>query len=521
MNLKNGLAGIMAGTAVCLVLAATAKADVPVDALLDKLVAKGILKREEADELKNEALTNNPEILNKAESQKFKMSSIFKSMELFGDLRMRYEYRAAQLGPEAGGIYDAENRWRYALRVGVRGDLADDFYYGLRVETSPNERSPWNTFGNSGSSSAYYGPFSKANNYALYVGQAYVGWRPTEWLDVSVGRVPQPLYTTSMVWDSDYCPEGAVEKLKYTHGPVDYFATLGQYVYQDVSPAGSDYAVQGSSASYYLGDYSDHNAYMLVWQLGATYHVDTNLSAKAAPVVYTYVGHGNATAGFYGPFVGQGIGGYTFSPLQQTSYGIPGEPPFGTPNGTTLSYNQTGINNLAIVELPMEVNFKLWSLDAKAFGDFSINLEGDKRARAAYAAGTAIGGKSAFPGGVQLGQSQAMQVGVAVGNNIGLVYGTTSKKGTWEARTYWQHIEQYALDPNLLDSDFFEGRGNLQGIYVAFAYSFTDAMIGTLRYGLAERINNQLGTGGYNADLPLPNPVNRFQLIQVDLTLRF
>jgi hypothetical protein len=312
-----------------------------------------------------------------------------------------------------------------------------------------------------------------------------------------------------------------VEKLKYTHGPVDYFATLGQYVYQDVSPAGSDYAVQGSSASYYLGDYSDHNAYMLVWQLGATYHVDTNLSAKAAPVVYTYVGHGNATAGFYGPFVGQGIGGYTFSPLQQTSYGIPGEPPFGTPNGTTLSYNQTGINNLAIVELPMEVNFKLWSLDAKAFGDFSINLEGDKRARAAYAAGTAIGGKSAFPGGVQLGQSQAMQVGVAVGNNIGLVYGTTSKKGTWEARTYWQHIEQYALDPNLLDSDFFEGRGNLQGIYVAFAYSFTDAMIGTLRYGLAERINNQLGTGGYNADLPLPNPVNRFQLIQVDLTLRF
>jgi hypothetical protein len=505
----------MTGTAVCLALAATAKAQVSADAILDKLVAKGILSQDEAEQLKKEALTNNAEGFNKAEAQKFKMGSVIKSMELFGDLRFRFESRSARLGPEAGSIYDAENRWRYALRLGVRGDLADDFYYGLRLETSPNERSPWNTFGNGGgSSSTYYGPFSKANNYSLFVGQAYLGWRPTSWLDVSVGRVPQPLYTTSMVWDSDYNPEGAVEKIKYTNGPVDYFATFAQYVYQDNSPS-SDYQVQGgSTAGLELGDFSDQDAYLLAWQLGATYHVDTNLSAKVAPVVYTCVGRGNASSGFYGPFVGQGEAGYTFYPGTPTS-GIPGA------FGTTSSYNQTGINNLAIVELPMEVNFKIGSLDAKAFGDFSINLEGDKRARAAYAAGTAIGGASAFPGGVQLNQAQAMQMGLAVGNNIGLVYGTTSKKGTWEARAYWQHVEQYALDPNLLDSDFFEGRGNLQGVYMAFAYSFTDAMIGTVRYGLAGRIDNQLGTGGYNADLPLPNPITRYQVFQMDLTMRF
>ena len=46
-------------------------------------------------------------------------------------------------------------------------------------------------------------------------------------------------------------------------------------------------------------------------------------------------------------------------------------------------------------------------------------------------------------------------------------------------------------------------------------------MIGTVRYGVAERINNQLGTGGFNADLPLPNPINRFQIMQMDLTMRF
>jgi hypothetical protein len=245
---------------------------------------------------------------------------------------MRYESRSAKLGPEAGSIYDAENRWRYALRVGVRGDLTNDFYYGLRLETSPNERSPWNTFGNGGgSSSLYYGPFSKANNYSLFVGQAYVGWRPTEWLELSVGRVPQPLYTTSMVWDSDYCPEGAVEKFKYTHGPVDYFANLGQYVYQDISPAGSDYAVQGTTASYYLGDFSDHNAYLLVWQLGATYHVDTNLSAKVAPLSIRMWDMGTQPPDFTAPLWGRDKLDIRSPPYSRPLTASPGNHPSAPP----------------------------------------------------------------------------------------------------------------------------------------------------------------------------------------------
>ncbi|HXR07240.1 MAG TPA: putative porin, partial [Candidatus Acidoferrum sp.] len=338
-----------------------------------------------------------------------------------------------------------------------------------------------------------------------------------------IGRVPQPLYTTPMVWDSDYTPEGLVEKLKYTYGPVDFFATLGQYVYQDVTPTSAAAIEGGSTSALFLGNFSDQNAYLLAWQVGAIYHIDPKLSVKVAPVFYSYAGHGNASAGFYGAFVGQGQGGFTFSPSAAlsasapatTASTIPGPYIYGQGFNST-SYNQTGINNLSIIELPMEVNFKIGSLDARAFGDFSINLNGDARARTAYGAAPA-----AFPGGVQLNQDQAMQFGLAVGNNLDLVYGSMPKKGTWEARAYWQHVEQYALDPNLLDSDFFEGRGNLQGFYTAFAYSFTDAIIGTFRYGWAERIDDQLGTGGYNADLPLPNPINKFQIIQVDATWKF
>src|SRR6185295_3155546 len=106
-------------------------------------------------------------------------------------------------------------------------------------------------------------------------------------------------------------------------------------------------------------------------------------------------------------------------------------------------------------------------------------------------------------------------------NGLGLISGTTSRRHAWETRAFWQHVEQYALDPNLLDSDFFEGRGNMEGIYAAAAYGFTANFVGTIRYGNASRINHQLGTGGSNQDIPQMNPIQKYQIVQLDLSLKF
>jgi Putative porin len=146
------------------------------------------------------------------------------------------------------------------------------------------------------------------------------------------------------------------------------------------------------------------------------------------------------------------------------------------------------------------------------FGDFAYNFYGDDRARAAA---RVAGLPKAYTD-----ERLAYQAGVGFGN-LGLVYGQTSKKNTWEGRVYWQHVEQYALDVNLLDSDFFEGRGNLEGVFAALAYSFSDNIIGTFRYGYANRINHDLGTGGNNPDLPNLNPIRNYHILQLDLTYRF
>jgi Putative porin len=171
------------------------------------------------------------------------------------------------------------------------------------------------------------------------------------------------------------------------------------------------------------------------------------------------------------------------------------------------------------------------------FGDFAYNLEGSQRAQAAAAAFNTLNHDNALNVSpappahtliAQTGDDKAYQIGLGIGSDDivygpmqGLVYGTSAPRHSWEIRTYWQHIEQYSLDPNLLDLDFFNGLENLQGVYVSAAHAFTGNVIGTFRYGHASRINNSLGTGGSSGDIPQINPVNNYDIYQVDLTVRF
>jgi hypothetical protein len=462
---------ILAITALASVVLSASAQTPSAEALINKLVAKGVLTDNEAKELMSEGTQTN-----QTSASKWKLSDTIKSIGLYGDVRLRYEYRGADnaSGSGASGSTYQRERFRYAIRAGLRGDLFDDFYYGFRVETSSNARSPWVTFGDDSNPTP-----SAKNSDTIAIGQVYLGWRAADWLELTVGRMPMPLYVTPMIWDSDINPEGAAEKFKYSTGNVDLFATFGQFLYQDSNP---DNGVPSS------------DTFLLAWQVGANVKLAKDISFKIAPVLYTYTGQGQNN-GLNLPFSGQGLKGL---------------------NPNTNGYNQNGINDLLVLETPAEFNFKVGQYNARVFGDFAYNFSGDNRARAAAAA-TAPGG--GLPHAVT-GQDKAYLVGFGFGN-LGLVYGQTSKKNTWEARVYWQHVEQYAADVNLLDSDFFEGRGNLEGVYTAFAYSFTDSIIGTVRYGYAQRINSQLGTGGNNLDLPGLNPINWYNLVQLDLTWRF
>jgi len=516
---------LVAGATAVAAFGPQVHADSSADALINKLEQKGILTSDEARELRSESEQTETNLLSQIPASKWQIASAVKTIGFYGDLRLRYEYRGADNpwpNPAVGSVLGSGNtgvrgntyareRFRYALRIGLRGDLLDDWSYGVRLDTSANPRSQFVTFGDdTGKSTALSGtPFDKSSD-SIYVGQAYLGWHPTSWFEMMAGKMPQPLYTTPLVWSSSINPEGAFEKFKTTIGPVDLFVDAAQYDYQDPS------VYQSLATS---------DTFMLAQQIGVNVRFGKTMSFKVAPVVYIYTGHGNSPgpdvtpatyttatlASLYFPFVGQGD-------------------PTGLTKGMNVTYNQNGLDDLEIVECPAEFNVKimntpLGNLQARIFGDIAYNYKGDDRARAAFAAAPA-----AFPGSKHAitGQNVAYQVGIGLGSEgpvygptQGLVYGSASRKHNWEVRFYWQSIDQYALDVNLLDADFFEGRANMQGFYTSVAYCFSDAIIGTLRYGSATRINNQLGTGGNNPDLFALNPVTNYQIVQADLTYRF
>jgi hypothetical protein len=498
------------------------------DPVLDLLLEKGIISDAEAAKVKAALAERGSNAPPQMPASKWLISKGVKDVELFGDVRLRYEDRNAT-DPTGGRI--ELNRLRYALRFGLRGDAFDDFYYGFRLDTGVNPRSPWVTMGTSSSSSApYQGPFGKSNG-GISVGQLYVGWHPASWFNMTVGKMPQPLYTTPMVWDTDICPEGLAEHLTYSIGDLDLFANLGQFLYQDTNPTHASQGYFGLNNLYPSQNGGNANlSFMMAWQGGFRYHFDTNIFFQVAPVLYNYGRHGINTQqsasqiqpGFSDTYVGQGA--------TNGVNGVPASGWSGFPGGFEDGFNanQTGINNLLVLEFPWELNFKIASLDARVFGDYAQNLEGSQRATAAYQASLAPPGPPQI-GGVapisspQVNDNKAYQFGFAIGNrdSLGLVYGNVSRRHGWEARAYWQHVEQYALDPNLLDSDFFEGAANMEGYYTSFAYGFSDNFIGTFRYGHARRINQMLGTGSSNQDIPQMNPIQHYEIIQLDLTMRF
>src|SRR6266699_2734617 len=108
-------------------------------ALLDLLVRKKLITDQEAEEVRAELTKESTA----TPAGKWKLSTPITELELYGDARLRYEIRTAEAGPpdtlNTPGDNTQRDRFRYRLRLGLRGTLADDWFFGLRLETSTNQ----------------------------------------------------------------------------------------------------------------------------------------------------------------------------------------------------------------------------------------------------------------------------------------------------------------------------------------------------------------------------------------------
>src|ERR1700719_397242 len=194
-------------------------------ALLDLLVRKKLISDQEAEEVRAE-LTKEAATTS---GGKWKLSSPITEIELYGDVRLRYQYNGGQTGDNsplarpANGVagrddWQERERERYRLRLGLRGTLVDDWFFGIRLETNAGDRSTNVTFGDdtSSSSAGGGGPFAKGSD-GVDVGQAYLGYKGFKDITLTGGKMPNPLVVTPMVWDPDINPEGLAEQWKHTY----------------------------------------------------------------------------------------------------------------------------------------------------------------------------------------------------------------------------------------------------------------------------------------------------------------
>lgn len=477
-------------------------------------------------------------------ASKIKLSDSVTEMRLYGEGRLRYFFNQGEAAGLDADDHGERYRLRYRLRLGADIKLQEHWMLGVLLETNNSARSANVTLGenpffakgtvfkdnfnfldSTTTGNVVTGFDAKTGKFvtgkslttvtgkkgsvvtnvnfgdALFVGRAFLKYDPFPWLTLEGGRMPNPFVTTRMVWDPDINPEGFVEQFRVTLGPwgsstaglskdgkevvaqnsagitVDLFANFGQFIYDDVGFENSFNTGNGPFSE--VPNRADR--WMLGWQIGARANFTKNTYFQVAPTFYNYTGGGLTSAG---PFNGD-------SPLVILN---------DEADPVLITFNQTGTNDLAVLDVPVEFGWKWGNLPFTVFGDFAYNLDADARADKAGHPGKHAG--------------LAYQVGASVGS--------TKKKGDWELRGWWQHSEAYALDPNIIDDDIFDGRLNMEGIFLQGSYQLTNGASIIVQYSHGERIDDSLGTPGFGGlGTPPGFPLQSTDLLYVDLNLRF
>lgn len=503
------LRSIAAATSAALIMGfgANAMADSSTD-IVNALVSKGILTEEEGALLtkgREGEQAGQEKAMKKA--GKLKISDAVDNATVYGDVRVRYEGRSgngvatsgatianAKTLPAPGTPIAAafiansadkdqnRERARYKVTLGVKTE-SGDWYTDLALAMGGSGRSDNATFGKTTG--------SLNDKETIYVKRAMLGYKATDWLTLEAGRMENPLYTTSMVWDADLTVEGLTEKIKYKVGDAELFGTAGQWAYKgDRSYINSAPVVATSTNE------------LFAFQGGAKYLINDQTSVKAA-LTYSKISSNNTGANF-----------------------IPGLASIGSFPAAFMS--NAAVNDLETLEIPAEVNYMASSnIGLRLFGDYAYNMKGsDRFNNAVLATRSALTGNAAVLAGnaVQAAgnDNSAWMLGVAIGSakDLKAFEGNKMAKGDWSARLWYQDVGAYAVDQNAVDSDIFDSRVNMKGTILKAQYNVQDNVIANFTYGHGARKNNALGTptGGGN-DLGLN--LGSIDLLQLDLTYKF
>jgi hypothetical protein len=472
------------------------------DALVDGLVQEGLLSHAQADRIRakvDQAEAETP-------SSKIALSDSVQKLTFYGDGRLRFENIDQVNHYEAPVLYDRE---RYRLRIGADYAYSDNLKAGFELESGTTDDSANQTFGST---------FTKAS---INVGKIYLRYDPTDWLTAYAGKFTNPWYTTTdMVYSQDLNPEGGAEI--FTFHPTDNLTvglTAVQYLYVDSNEGTSSVGLNNNDVQI-IGE-----------QIPVTWKITKDVTLKVAPGFTFYTSGGNTNYDGGVP-TNTNVGAGNPSGLGTVTGTLGGTSTLGTAavyGGTANSavdpvfYSPREADDLAVISLPGEFNFKIAGVPIRPYWDIEYNAKGSERIHNVYldptaGVSSAIASQNKGLGG--FGDDLAWAAGLQVGQN--------KKKGDWSGLLEFRQIGLGAVDQNINGTDYADSYANQQGFKAAAAYNFTDFLTGTVTFydtwDLRDNLYRNIGGGNSAPAIGTTQYLvseSSLERVQVDLGWKF
>ncbi len=187
-----------------------------VDSLIQLLIQKGTITKEEGDKLKGQIAYSEKTI--REDNLKRDLPTWVQDMKLKGDFRVRHEYSRRK---DAGSNDFDRDRGRLRWRLGVDTNINDKVQ--LAVGIASNGGDGKNSSGTATTTGTNFSPRSNNESFqntfakqAVVLNYAYATYLPNDKLSLLAGKMINPLWEPwEFLWDSDITPEGGAVQFNY------------------------------------------------------------------------------------------------------------------------------------------------------------------------------------------------------------------------------------------------------------------------------------------------------------------
>ena len=385
--------------------------------------------------------------------------------------------RAADFNSFQANTVQDLSRWRVRARLGLLANITDRTSAGLRLSTG-NTRDRVSTNQTLG---------QDFNKYDFLVDRAYVRYEPVKALSITGGRIPNPWFSTDLMWDDDLNFEGLAVNWQPAQKGDRFrpFVTVGYFPITAEDPPSRDEARSLVGAQ--VGAGWDVAAWQQL-RLGVAIYDYRNFEGKREPnSAFDAINNVELTADYGSSQYGSG--------LRQK-----GNTLFETNAANDTAISRPLYMGLAAKFRPVNLTGE-WVLDywyptqLILAADYVYNTAFDKQ-EIERRTGLSMDDASA----------SAWRLGVTVGRP------KIREQGDWNASLVYKRVGSDALLDAFTDSDFGYGGTNLEGFVLGMAYGLDRNTSLGFKYASADTIASPTTVAG-----------DRFGVdtLQLDLAVRF